>query len=85
MKSCSILLVDDDEAVLAMVKTLLESQGHRVTDVLDGTQALAAMEKESFNLVVTDVFFPGRDGIEAIIEDERPGLGNFGGGHLPSR
>ena len=68
MKSCSILLVDDDLGILEVVKTQLESQGHRVTAVVDGTQALAAMETGPFDLVVTDVFFPGRDGIEVIIE-----------------
>src|SRR5665213_1761483 len=68
MQPCSILLVDDDLSLLEVVKTLLESKGHPVTAVVDGTQALAALEKGSFNLVLTDVFFPGRDGVEVIIE-----------------
>ena len=68
MQSRSILLVDDDLSLLEVVKMMLESKGHRVTAVVDGTQALAALEKERFDLIVTDVFFPGRDGVEVIIE-----------------
>jgi len=64
----SILVIDDDAALLDVIRTLLESQGHRVTAVADGTQGLAALEKDTFGLVLTDVFFPGRDGVEVIIE-----------------
>jgi len=68
MRSCSILLVDDDAILLKVLKTLLETRGHRVTGACDGTEALKALEKGSFDLVITDVFFPGRDGIEVILE-----------------
>jgi two-component system response regulator (stage 0 sporulation protein F) len=68
MRSHSILLVDDDADLLKALKPLLETKGHRVTGASDGTEALKALERESFTLVITDVFFPGRDGIEVILE-----------------
>jgi DNA-binding response OmpR family regulator len=68
MRSLSILLVDDDTALLQVLKSLLETRGHRVTAAWDGTEAVRVLEKEKFELVITDVFFPGRDGIEVILE-----------------
>jgi CheY-like chemotaxis protein len=68
MTPLSILVIDDDTALMDVIRNLLESQGHRVTAAADGTEGLAALDKETFGLVLTDVFFPGRDGVEVIIE-----------------
>ena len=62
-----ILLADDEPAALQFFKRALESDGHRVTAAADGTDALARIEAEPFDLLVSDVQMPGLDGI-ALVE-----------------
>ena len=60
-----ILLVDDDEATLELLESLLESAGHRVALATDGDQAFQKFcELGPFDLVLSDVMHPGPDGIE---------------------
>ena len=68
MNSLTILLVDDDAAQMKTLKGHLEPKGHRVTVCSTGAQAVAILEKQTFNLVITDADIPGRDGIEVILE-----------------
>jgi CheY-like chemotaxis protein len=68
MRSLSILVADDDTALLKVVKKVLETREHKVTAASSGTAAVCALETGKFDLVLTDVFFPGRDGIEVILE-----------------
>ena len=63
-----ILLVDDDQQVREMLKLTLERAGHVVTEANDGTQAVAFYKPESFDLVVTDIVMPEKEGIETIME-----------------
>jgi len=44
---------------------LLEKRGHRVMMTANGLEALAALEKESYDLVLMDVQMPVMDGLEA--------------------
>ena len=49
-----------------MVATrLLQKLGHRVTAVVDGAEALAALEAGSFDLFLTDIMMPVMDGLTA--------------------
>ena len=59
-----ILLVDDDRAVLFLMKTLLENAGHAVVTARNGVEALSLIEKSMPQLIVTDWVMPGMDGIE---------------------
>jgi len=59
-----ILLVDDDRAVLFLLKTLLENAGHIVTTARNGVEALSLLEKSMPQLIITDWIMPGMDGIE---------------------
>ena len=58
-----ILLADDDMSALDLVRRALETDGHTVTTAEDGTEALACLERGSFDVLVTDVQMPGLDGI----------------------
>jgi CheY-like chemotaxis protein len=60
-----ILLAEDNEVNRTLAVRLLERQGHRVTAVTDGVQAVAAFEDRSFDLVLMDVQMPKMDGLEA--------------------
>ncbi len=58
-----ILVAEDDPSVRSFVLRALSLRGHDVTTVGDGVQALEALEKEAFQLLVTDIVMPGLDGI----------------------
>jgi CheY-like chemotaxis protein len=61
-----ILIVDDDIAVQATIRLLLERAAHSVVVAGDGRKALASLEAGNFDLVFLDIFMPGMDGLEAM-------------------
>ncbi len=60
-----ILLAEDNAVNQALAVRLLEKRGHSVTVATDGREALAALEKQTFQLILMDVQMPGMDGLEA--------------------
>jgi CheY-like chemotaxis protein len=61
-----ILVVDDDHAVQATIRLLLERAGHSVVVAGDGRTGLAIFETGNFDLVFLDIFMPGMDGLETM-------------------
>jgi PAS domain S-box-containing protein len=69
-----ILLAEDNIINQKLAERLLEKRGHTVVVAADGHQALAALDKEPFDLVFMDVQMPGMDGFEvtkALREKEK--------------
>ena len=69
-----VLLVEDNAVNQKLASSLLERRGHTVTVAANGHEALAALERESFDLVLMDVQMPVMGGFEAtarIRERER--------------
>ena len=64
-KGMSILLAEDNPVNQKLAIRLLEKRGHRVTVAFNGEQALLAIEKERFDLVLMDVQMPEMDGLQA--------------------
>jgi CheY-like chemotaxis protein len=62
----NILIVDDDPAVQATIRLILERAGHRVTIAGDGRKGLALFEVGQFDLLFLDIFMPGMDGLETM-------------------
>ena len=61
----SILVADDDEASRCLLEGVLKKLGYAVTLAVDGSDALAQLEKpHSPELVILDWIMPGMDGIE---------------------
>ena len=60
----TILVVDDDDMVRAMVTHVLEREGYRVLKAADGASALALYEAEKPDLVVLDIAMPHMSGME---------------------
>ncbi len=65
LMACKILLAEDDRINSLVIKRQLGKEGCEVTVVEDGQQALAALRKQSFDIVLMDVQMPVMDGIEA--------------------
>jgi CheY-like chemotaxis protein len=61
-----ILVVDDDHAVQATIRLLLERAGHSVVVADDGRTGLAIFETGNFDLLFLDIFMPGMDGLETM-------------------
>ena len=61
-----ILIVDDDSAVQATMRILLERAGHSVVVASDGRKGLAIFEAGDFDLLFLDIFMPGMDGLETM-------------------
>jgi CheY-like chemotaxis protein len=59
-----ILIVEDDWAVLEVLKLMLEDDGYVVVTVEQGRQALAAASAKPFDLILMDISMPGMSGIE---------------------
>jgi len=63
-----ILVIDDNDDFRGLLKAALEGDGHRVETVSDGQNAAAALDARPADVVVTDIFMPGKEGIETISE-----------------
>lgn len=59
-----ILLVEDEEDILELVRYNLDREGYRVIAVATGEKALKALKEETYDLVVLDLMLPGVDGLE---------------------
>jgi signal transduction histidine kinase/ActR/RegA family two-component response regulator len=65
VKKLSVLLAEDNTVNQKIACRFLEKEGHRVTVASDGRQALAALDRENFDVVLMDVQMPEMDGFEA--------------------
>ncbi|MEJ2097278.1 MAG: response regulator, partial [Deltaproteobacteria bacterium] len=68
MIGSKILLVDDEIVFTQNMSKLLSNRGYRVTSVNSGDNAIKALEKENFDVVVLDLKMPGMDGITTLKE-----------------
>jgi len=59
-----LLLAEDDDSMRSFLAAALRRAGHDVHDFADGESALEALEREVFDLLLTDIVMPGLDGIE---------------------
>ncbi|MBN8941963.1 MAG: response regulator [Rhizobiales bacterium] len=62
----SILVIDDDDAVLTTIKILLERQSHDVAVASTGKKGLQLLQAQSFDLTIVDIFMPDLDGFETM-------------------
>jgi DNA-binding NtrC family response regulator len=61
-----ILIVDDEQNVLALFRRILQKEGYEVECAPSGENALKKLEAEWFDLVITDLKMPGMDGLELL-------------------
>ena len=61
-----ILIVDDDERILRLVRRLLERSGYDCTTATSGAAALDLLSREAFELMLCDLQMPGETGLDVI-------------------
>ena len=63
-----ILLIDDEKVVRDLLRNLLVNAGYEVTEAPGGDEGLRLYRAERPDLLITDVFMPGKNGIQVIKE-----------------
>lgn len=69
--SIRILVVEDDPGLRFTMTDSLEEEGFAVTSADDGAEAIRLLASETFDIVVTDLRLPGKDGLEVLREAKR--------------
>jgi adenylate cyclase len=62
-----ILVVDDEEIVVDLCRTILSYEGYDVTTASSGEEALKIADTESLDMLVTDMLMPGMDGLQTFL------------------
>lgn len=62
----NVLVIDDDHLLREMVAIHLRRAGHAVALAANGAEGLAALSRAAFDLVVTDIVMPEKEGLETI-------------------
>ena len=62
----TVLVVDDDPAIVEMVNEVVSRTGFKVVGAGSGEQALEELEKQHFDLIFMDLVLPGMSGVEAL-------------------
>lgn len=63
-----ILVIEDVPSVMFSLRMVLEGQGHKVATASNGAEGLGRLNREEFDVVVTDIWMPGKDGTAVIRE-----------------
>ena len=66
-----ILIIDDEPNMRAMLRRMLHQAGHQVSEAGNGAEGIDSYERDSPDLVITDILMPKKEGIETIIELHR--------------
>jgi len=82
-----ILVVDDDVQVLAVMSEMLRLEGHEVVVAENGRLAVERLRTGGFDLVITDLIMPEKEGLETIADirklaGEVPIIAISGGGRV---
>ncbi|MDY0384933.1 response regulator [Trichlorobacter sp.] len=80
----SILLIDDDPQVRSVLEGFLNHDGHQVVCAANGREATQLLERQDFDLMLTDIVMPDQDGFEVImhvtLQPDRPRIIAISGG-----
>ncbi|MEA3502472.1 MAG: response regulator [Actinomycetota bacterium] len=64
-RSLHVLVVDDSPTFLFLMTRMLDQRGHSTETAFDGNEAVEAIKRDTFDVVLMDMMMPGIDGLEA--------------------
>ncbi len=71
----TILIIDDDQALRDSLRRTLRREGYMVMEAAEGGEGLKVVKNHSVDVVLVDLFMPGKDGLETIKGLRRSHLG----------
>ncbi|MFI5402383.1 MAG: response regulator [Planctomycetota bacterium] len=63
-----ILIVDDEQIVRDLLRTVLEHDGHTVDEAADGQEALDLHARNSYDVAIVDLIMPRKNGLDTVLE-----------------
>lgn len=63
---CKLLIVDDEKEIRNMLYNHFDFMGYQIKTSENGEKALSLMEKEKFDIVISDIMMPKMDGIDLL-------------------
>ena len=63
-----VLVIDDEEPIRNYLRDILEKAGYSVMDCGDGDKGIEMYLDDDFDIVLTDIAMPKKDGVEVLIE-----------------
>jgi len=63
-----ILVVDDEEQIRSMLTQMLEHEGFEVDTAENGEEGMTLITKHAYDLIITDMIMPIKDGLKLIME-----------------
>ena len=61
-----ILIMEDEVNLLKSIRIVLETEGYEVTTATDGVEGCEIFDNGDFDMVITDILMPDKDGIKTI-------------------
>lgn len=61
-----ILIVDDEVPIRRTLRDILEFEGYEIDEASDGLECVSKVQKEKYDVIITDIKMPRMDGIEAL-------------------
>ena len=62
----SILLIEDEEDIAALIKLQADISGYKLNVEIDGINGLRAVERDKPDLVIIDIMLPGQNGLDIV-------------------
>ncbi|MBW2684150.1 MAG: response regulator [Deltaproteobacteria bacterium] len=63
-----ILIIDDEQIVLEVLRKILELEGYEVATAANGDEGIELFSQKPFDLVITDMVMPEKDGLQTILD-----------------
>ncbi len=64
----TILIIDDEPEIRLLLRMVLESDGHTITEASDGFEGIKSFRESPVDVIITDLIMPGKEGLETISE-----------------
>lgn len=68
MRRKKVLVVDDEEIIRKVIKACLVKSDYKVKEAANGAQALEALDREDFDLLILDILMPMKNGWQVLLD-----------------